>query len=225
MQLQLGFDRENSKRLAQFNNNLVWTPLKAKVEDDKNVTTATQINYKMSYTYLRKLFPTQNNRINLAVGASLFADANARIYNSLVNNVYGWDINAGVNIMGQATHDFNLGKHTLSVSYQLSAPVIVYNHSPNYLGNFPIARVFQHDDTSDWFSLGRFVAGVNNNYFYLHQQLSLDKRLSNGDKIKVTYHWDYSNNGYASHRYQNLITGISVGVLTSFSKHGSENKK
>lgn len=225
LQLQLGFDSENSNRLAQFNNTVVWTPLKAKVEDSKNVTSATQINYKMSYKYLRKIFPSHDDKIKIAVGASLFADANARMYNSLVNNVFGWDINLGLNIVGQATYDFNLGKHSFSASYQLGVPVIVYNHSPNYLGNFPIARVFQHDDTNDWLSLGRFVAGINSKYFYLHQHLSIDKNLSNGNKIRVTYSWDYSNNGYASHRYQNLITGISIGMLTSFSKRSSTTEK
>ena len=224
LQVQLGFDRENSNRLAQFNNTIVWTPLKAKVEDNKNVTTAIQFNYKMSYKYLRKIFPSQNDKIKLDAGASLFADANGRMYRSLVNNVFGWDVNLGLNIVGQATHDFNVGKHSFSASYQLGIPVIVYNHSPNYLGNFPIARVFKHDAAADWFSLGRFVSGVNSNYFYLHQQLSIDRHLSNGDKIRVTYNWDYSNNGYASHRYQNLIIGISVGMLTSFSKQGSANK-
>lgn len=224
LQLQLGLDRENSNRLAQFNNTVVWTPLKSKVEDIRNVTSATQINYKMSYKYLRKIIPSHDDRIKIVVGASLFADANVRVYKSLVNNVFGWDVNLGLNLVGQATHDFNLGKHAISTSYQIGVPVVVYNHSPNYLGNFPIARVFQNDDTTDWLSLGRFVAGVNSKYIYLHQQLSIDKILSNGNKIRVTYSWDYSNNGYVSHRYQNLITGISVGMLTSLSKRSSSNE-
>jgi hypothetical protein len=225
LQLRLGVDGENSKRLAQFNNTLIWTPLKAKVDDDKNVTSAIQFNYKMSYTYLRKIFLSQNDKIKIAAGASLFADANGRVYRSLINNVFGWDLNLGVNIVGQASHDFKLKEHSFSVSYQVGIPMIVYNHSPNYLGNFPVARVFQHDDAADWFSLGRFVPGINDKYFYLHQQLSIDRKLSNGDKIRLTYSWDYSDNDYASHRYQNLITGISIGMLTSFSKRGSTNNK
>ncbi len=224
LQVQIGFDRENSNRLSQFNNALVWTPLKAKVEDGKNVTSATQINYRMSYKYLRKIIPTQSDKIKLAVGVAMFADANARIYNSLANNVFGWDINVGLNMMAQATHNFKLRRHSLSASYQVALPLFVYNHSPNYLGNFPIATAFKNDDAADWFSLGRFVPGFNDKYFYLHQQVSIDKNLANGDKIRVTYSWDYSNNGYASHRYQNLITGISIGMLTSFSKKASANK-
>lgn len=225
LQLQLGFDRENSNRLAQFNNTLVWTPLKAKVDDAKNVTSATQLNYKMSYKYLWKVFPSQNNKIKIAVGASSFADANARMYGSLVNNVFGWDINLGLNMIGQATRNFNFKGRSFSASYQLGVPMIVYNHSPNYLGSYPVGKAFQQGEASDWFSLGRFVPCVNSKYFYLHQQLSIDKHLANGNKIRVTYSWDYSNNGYASHRYQNLITGVSVGLLTSFSKRSSTIKK
>jgi len=223
LQLQLGFDRETSKGFRQFDNTLVWTPLKAQVSDNKNVTSATQGNYKMSYKYLRNVTPSQN-KIKVSVGASLFADANVRIYNSLVNNIFGWDVNLGLNVVGQATRDFKLGKHSLSASYQLGVPLVVYNHSPNYLGTVPVGKAFEQKNDTNWSSLGRLVTGLSNKYFYLHQQFSVEKHLSSGDRLRLTYSWDYSNNGYASHRYQNLITGVSIGMLTSFSKKRTANK-
>jgi hypothetical protein len=221
IQLQLGLDRETLNSVRQFNSILLWTPLKAKVNDRKNVTSATQVNYRISYKYLMKVASTQNARIQVAIGPSLFADANARYYSSLINNQFGWDVNLGVNMVGQVTFPVNIRTRSFRINYQLGIPMVTYNHSPNYLGTYPIGKIFRQGETSDWFSLGRFIPGLSEKYFYMNQQVSIDRHFANGDKVRLTYSWSYSNNGYAEHRYQNLITGVSIGILSSFSRSGS----
>jgi hypothetical protein len=88
------------------------------------------------------------------------------------------------------------------------------------LGTPPIDANFEGKDLpgADWSSLGR-VTSIGRKYFYCNQQINLDKISANGNRIRLGYTWNYSNNGFASHRYQNIISGISIGILTNLSKN------
>jgi hypothetical protein len=224
-QLHIGNDRETTKSIVQFDNVFVWTPLSAQIDNAKYGTDAQQGNYRISYSYLRKLPKTQDNAVKFAVGGSVSGDFNMRFYTALANNVISWDINLGLNAVGRAQYDFQWGKHSFSTTYQLGLPILTYNHRPNYLGYFPIGAGFEGKagTSAPWSELGRTVLGVNGNYFYLTQQINLDKILQNGNRVRLGYNWQYSNNGFATHRYQNILSGLSIGILTNISKMNKTN--
>jgi hypothetical protein len=225
IQLHIGNDNERPKSIMQLDNALIWTPLSGVVKDAKYAVDAQQANYRFSYTYLRKLSKTQDNDFKIAVGGSASLDANARFY-PIQNNVVSWDINLGLNVVGRAQYDFRLGRHSLSASYQLSLPLLTYNHRPNYLGNFPVSVAFDGKEgtSTNWSELGRTVVGVNSKYFYLTQQINVDKLLHNGNRLRLGYNWQYSNNSFADHKYQNILSGLSFGILTNISKKPKEKE-
>jgi hypothetical protein len=226
LQINIGGEKDRAKSHSQFDNSLMWTPLSTKGVDAKYATSAQQFNIRTGYTYLRKLSRTPIPNINFAVGGSLTMDVNARIYGSLSNNIIAWDANLGLNVVGRAQRDFSIRNRSFSISYQLGLPLLTYNHSPNYLGYFPISVGFEDKGGSkvDWLSLGRVIAGVNSNYFYLTQQINLDKINANGNRIRLGYNWRYANNGFATHRYQNILSGLTFGILTNFSKNQTLQK-
>jgi hypothetical protein len=219
IQLNIGGETDRPKSYSKLDNIVLWTPLSTNVANDKYSTSAQQGNIRISYSYLRKLPKTQDKAVKIAVGGSFYTDANLRIYTSLSNNVFGWDANIGLNVMGRAQHDFTFKNRSLSVSYQLGLPILTYNHAPNYLGNFPISGGFEDKGgvNYNFGSLGRFVAGVNSDYFYLNQQISLDKINATGNRFRLSYSWQYANNSYATHRYQNILNGFTFGILTNIS--------
>jgi hypothetical protein len=225
VQLHIGNDRETTKSIVQFDNALIWTPLSAEIDNAKYATDAQQGNYRISYAYLRKLPKTQDNTVKFAVGGSVYADFNMRFYSALANNVISWDGNIGLNVLGRAQYDFQWGRHSFSTTYQLGLPLLTYNHRPNYLGYFPLQAGFEGKEGTSvpWSDLGRTVLGVNSNYFYLTQQINLDKILQNGNRIRLGYNWQYSNNGFATHKYQNILSGLSIGILTHLSKMNKPN--
>jgi hypothetical protein len=220
LQIHIGSEKDRPKSYSQFDNALMWTPLSTKGVDAKYATSAQQGNVRIGYTYLRKLSKTPIEALKFAVGGSAYLDVNARIYSALSNNIFGWDANLGLNVVGRAERDFQFKNRSFSISYQLGLPLLTYNHSPNYLGFFPISSGFEDKggQSIDWFSLGRLVAGINGNYFYLNQQINLDKINDNGNRIRLSYDWRYANNGFATHRYQNILSGFTFGILTNFSK-------
>jgi hypothetical protein len=223
-QLHIGNDYERPKSISQFDNAFIWTPLTGQVKDVRYEPTAQQANYRISYAYLRKLAKTQGNSVKIAVGGSVSSDVNARFY-PIQNNLVSWDINLGLNIVGRAQYDFQLKRHSFSMTYQLGLPLLTYNHSPNYLGSLPLSAGFEGKagTGTNWSALGRGVVGVNSNYFYLTQQINLDKIMHNGNKIRLGYNWQYANNGFVGHKYQNILSGFSLGVLTNFSKKTKGN--
>jgi hypothetical protein len=223
-QFRIGNERDKTKNFAQFENTFAWIPLNSTVKNANYAHGATEINDRMGFTYLRKLAKTADKSFKIAVGGTAFFDLNYREYGSIAagksNNVFSWDINLGLQAVGRVTRDFAFKNRSFSASYQLGLPVLAYNHRPSYLGIPPIEANFEGKDNpgANWNSLGR-VTTINSKYFYLNQQINLDKINANGNRIRLSYTWNYSNNGFASHRYQNIISGISIGVLTNFSKN------
>jgi hypothetical protein len=210
----LGNDKETAKVGTQFNTALVWTPLST------TGSSAQQGNVRLGYTYLRKLAKTQESKLKIAVGGSVSTDFNVRFYSALDNNSVSWDVNLGLNAVGRVQHDFTVKKHSFTASYALELPVLTYNHRPNYLGYFPLGLAFDGKEgtSADFAPLGRGVVGVNGNYFYFNQHLTLDKLMTNGNRLRLGYNWSYANNGFATHKYQNVLSGFSFGLLTNLSK-------
>lgn len=220
LQLNLGGETERPKIYTKLDNTLIATLLNANIANDKYATRATQIQGMMSYAYLRKLWKTQDSFLKLSFGASVFVNANVRNYSALSNNTFSWDGNVGLNVIGKVQHDFLFKNKSFSMSYQLGLPVVAYNLRPNYIGFIPISAVVEGENGKNlnWQSLGRFVGGINSKYLYLNQQINLDKINANGNRLRLSYTWNYANNGFASHRYQNLTGSLSIGILTNFSK-------
>jgi hypothetical protein len=223
-QFRIGNDKDKTKSFSKFENAFAWIPLSTTVKNVNYGHSADQLNNRMGYTYLRKMAKPIGNSFYVAVGGTAFFDLNYRSYNSLIvgkaNNVNSWDINLGLQATGKISKDFEFKNRSFSASYQLGLPILAYNHRPSYLGIPPIEANFEGKDGAgaDWNSLGR-VTSIGSKYFYLNQQINLDKINANGNRIRLSYTWNYSNNGFISHQYQNIISGISIGVLTNFSKN------
>lgn len=226
VQLNLGNEKDKAKRFSQFENTFAWIPLRSTVENENYAGSATQINNRTSYTYLRKLLKKESIPFNIAVGAATFLDVNYRTYSNLItgkaNNANSWDINLGLQAVAKASKNFEFKNRSFSASYQLGLPLIAFNHRPDYIGLPPIESIFEgKDDVGvDWKGLGRTTT-IGSKYFYLNQQIMLEKIKSNGNRIRLAYNWNYSNNGFARHRYQNIISGISFGFVTNLSKNSS----
>jgi hypothetical protein len=223
-QFRIGNERDRTKNFSQFENTFAWIPLSSTVKNENYGHGATEMNDRLGFTYLRKLAKTADKTFKISVGGTAFFDLNYRQYNSIAvgksNNVFSWDVNLGLQAVGRVTRDFEFKNRSFSASYQLGLPILAYNHRPSYLGLPPIGANFQGKDLpgADWNSLGRMTT-IGSKYFYLNQQINLDKISANGNRIRLGYNWNYSNNGFASRRYQNIISGISIGILTNLSKN------
>ncbi len=133
----------------------------------------------LSYASMHRVMP-DNKHFSWFVGGSVFSVGNGQYYLANVNNILSYDIPTGIAAATYLQKPFRFWRKNLVASTQLSLPLVAYNLRPTYIGfsnedflktqtgvvAFPILLLF------DW-------------------RWSVELPLSNQNKIRLTYRWEY----------------------------------
>lgn len=133
----------------------------------------------LSYTALKRL-KSDETRFKWYLGGQFFVLGNGMYYPANVNNLFSFNIPVGLAAATYLSKDVHFLKKDWHVSTSLSLPLVAYNMRPNYLG-------FINTDLSD----AKFGVSSLHNYWALDWRWSLEFPLSNSNRFRVTYRWEY----------------------------------
>lgn len=133
----------------------------------------------LSYAAMHRVLP-DNKRFSWYFGGSVFSNGNGQYYLASVNNVLSYDIPTGIAAATYLQKSFRFWRKNLVASTQLTLPLVAYNLRPTYIG----------------FSNDNFLK-TQTGIVALPKLLQFDWRwsvelpLSNNNKIRLTYRWEY----------------------------------
>lgn len=135
----------------------------------------------LSYSALHR-FRADNQRFRWYVGGSVFSNGNGQYYVANVNNILSYDVPTGIAAATYVQKNFRFWRKNLVASSQLTLPLLAYNLRPTYIG-------FSNEDFLK--AQTGFVALPK--LFQLDWRWSVELPLSNQNKIRLTYRWEYLN--------------------------------
>ncbi|MBL7816212.1 MAG: hypothetical protein JNL70_14430 [Saprospiraceae bacterium] len=133
----------------------------------------------LNYSLLHRIKP-DNQQFRWYVGGSVFSNGNGQYYLANVNNELSYDVPTGLAASTFLQKNIRFWRKNLIVSTQMTLPLIAYNLRPTYIG-------FSNEDF--------YKAQTGFTYFPQHLQFdwrwSIELPLSNQNKIRLTYRWEY----------------------------------
>lgn len=133
----------------------------------------------LSYAAMHRILP-DNKQLRWYVGGSVFSNGNGQLYLANVNNELSYDIPTGVAAATFMQKNFRFWRKNLVASTQLSVPLVAYNLRPTYIG-------FSNDN---FLSAQTGVVALPK-LLQLDWRWSVEYPLSNGNKFRLTYRWEY----------------------------------
>jgi hypothetical protein len=133
----------------------------------------------LSYAAMRRVLGDEK-RFRWYVGGSVFSNGNGQYYLANVNNELSYDVPTGLAAATFLQKNFRFWRKNLVASTQLTLPLVAYNLRPTYIGfsneNFLTAQT-------------GFVAFPK--LLQLDWRWSVELPLSNHNKLRMTYRWEY----------------------------------
>ena len=133
----------------------------------------------LSYAAMHRILP-DNKLCQLFVGGSVFSNGNGQYYLGNVNNSLSYDFPSGIAAGAFVQKNFRLFRRNWVASSQLSLPLVAYNLRPTFIG-------FSNEDFLT--TQTGFVAIPK--LFQLDWRWSVEYPLSNNNKLRLTYRWEY----------------------------------
>jgi hypothetical protein len=177
-ELHLGSERISEKWFKQFD---LWgniNEIKSRVDKGYN-SVAYGFRYGISQTWAKRILP-QRHGFRWYVGGGVFHTSSMGYYQNNVNNLFSYNVPTGISASSFLTRDFRLFKRNWLLSTQLTVPILAYNARPNYLG-----FVNEENFTQD------FGIVTVNKLLHLDWKWQIDLPLSNGNRLRAIYRWDY----------------------------------
>lgn len=211
-ELHVGFERINDQWFKQFD---LWgnvNRLQSRIDNGYN-SLAYGFRYGAIYTVNKRIAPNQS-KFKLYVGGSVFHTSSMGYYEGNVNNIFSFNIPTGIAASGFLSRDLRLFRRNWSLSTQLTMPILSYNARPTYLG-FVEEENFLED-----FGIVSF-----NKLLYFDWRWQIDLPLSNGNRLRAIYRWDYMDDRHVGR----LRVGTQTFLIQSlfnipFRKVKPENK-
>ena len=179
-ELHLGSERINSKWFKQFD---FWgnaNNIRSRVSKGYN-NAAYGFRYGMYQTWAHRVVPN-NKDFKLYIGGTLFHSSSMGYYPGNVNNIFSYNVPTGVGASAFLMKDFHFLRRNWILSTQLMVPVLVYNARPSFIG-FASEESFTKD----------FGINTVNKLLNIDWRWQIDLPLSNGNRLRAIYRWDYMN--------------------------------
>lgn len=133
----------------------------------------------LSYAAMHRVLP-DNKQFRWYVGGSVFSNGNGQLYLANVNNELSYDIPTGVAAATFLQKNFRFWRKNWVASTQLTLPLVAYNLRPTYIG-------FSNDN----FLTAQTGIVALPKLLQLDWRWSVEYPLSNGNKFRLTYRWEY----------------------------------
>jgi hypothetical protein len=178
--LQTGYERQSEKWLKQFD---VWGGFhfaQSRVRNGYN-----KIGYAsrggLSYSAMRRI-KADDSRFCWYLGGTVLGAVNFLYYGGNVNNQYSYNAPIGLGASTIIQKNRRFWRRNLVFQSQLTMPVAAVNLRPTYIG-------FTNEDflkaQTGFLSL--------HNWLYLDWRWSVEIPLSTGNKWRLIYRWEYSD--------------------------------
>ena len=170
-------------------------------------------DYDLSTEFLYRVFDNKSNRLHLWAGATLNGFADIKSIPSLQNASSCISLFGDLGATGLLQYDFAFNKSKshpwLTTYFKLNLPLYGFANRPNfaYVGNPTINQQLTEALFGWKETFGKFFPGVNTD-------LGLYLNLLNGNRIGLTYRWDYLTTGKkGTYRYDNAIHSFNLSFM------------
>ena len=133
----------------------------------------------ISYSAMHRVM-ADNQRFKWYVGGSVFTNGNGQYYLASVNNILSYDFPTGIAAATYLQKPFRFWRKNLVASTQLFIPLVAYNLRPTYIG-------FSNED----FLKAQTGVVALPKLLQFDWRWSVELPLSNQNKIRLTYRWEY----------------------------------
>ena len=133
----------------------------------------------ISYAAMHRV-KADNPRFKWFVGGSVFTNGNGQYYLASVNNQLSYDFPTGLAAATFLQKPFRFWRKNLVASTQLMLPLVAYNLRPTYIG-------FSNED---FLSAQTGIVALPK-LLQFDWRWSVELPLSNQNKIRLTYRWEY----------------------------------
>lgn len=159
-------------------------------ESVANTSKLENLGAEIDHFYLRKVYSLYDEKINFFTGLSANISGNMRDHSRFTNNSLSYDQANSLSINVQTEYDFTLFKRNFSAKLRSYIPIYTFIVRPSFASSTPIGFINQQSsDISAYFESGHHTS--INNYFRWVNLFDLEYHLKNGNKLKLTYSWDY----------------------------------
>ena len=170
-------------------------------------------DYDFSTEFLYRVYDNNSNRLHLWAGATLGGFVDIKSIPSLQNAATTISIFGNLGATGLMQYDFAIDKSKnhpwLTTYFKLNMPLYGIANRPNfaYVGNPAINQELTETLFGCKETFGKFFLGVNTD-------LGLYLNLLNGNRIGLTYRWDYLTTGKkGTYRYDNAIHSFNLSFM------------
>ena len=170
-------------------------------------------DYDFSTEFLYRVYDSKSDRLHLWAGATLGGFVDIKSIPSLQNasNSISFFGNLGATGLLQYDFAFNKSKNHpwLTTYFKLNMPLYGFANRPNYayIGNPTINQELIETLFGSKETFGKLFPGVNTD-------LGLYLNLLNGNRIGLTYRWDYITTGKkGTYRYDNAIHSFNLSFM------------
>ncbi len=146
----------------------------------------------IDYFYLRKFSEINDKNITLFAGLSINIGGNIRDHSRYVNNSISYEQVNSLNINFQSEYNFTLFKRDFQLIYRTYSPFYAFVLRPSFASSVPEGFI---DQTGNNFKA--YLESCNhltfNKYFRWNNSFDLCYILKNGNKLRLSYGWDFYN--------------------------------
>jgi hypothetical protein len=177
-ELHMGSEKLSDKWHKSFD---IWggfNYVKTRVDNGYN-SISYAYRYGLNYMLLKRIKPSET-RFKWYLGGQFYHIGNGMYYASNVNNLLSFDLPVGFAASTIIFKDISFWRRTWHLSSSLTIPIAAVNARPNYLGF--IGNDFT--DTQIGFS-------SLHNLLFIDWRWMIDFPISNGNRFRFTYRWDY----------------------------------
>ena len=177
-ELHLGVERISDRWFKQFDSWGSFNLSRSYVTKGYNYS-AYLFRAGISYAAMHRVLANEK-RFQWYVGGSVFSNGNGAVYNGSVNNQLSYDVPTGLAAATFLQKNIRFWRKNLTLSTQLTLPLIAYNLRPTYIGlsndNFLTAQ-------TGFTALPKLLQ--------FDWRWSVELPLSNRNKFRLTYRWEY----------------------------------
>jgi hypothetical protein len=200
-ELHTGSERISEKRFKQFD---FWgngNNIQSRVNQGYNYS-AYGFRYGISYMQAYRILP-QNPNFKLYVGGSVFHTSSMGYYPGNVNNIFSYNAPTGLAASAFLMKNITFLKKKWVLSTQLAIPVLAYDARPSYIGFVDVQNL-----TKD------FGIVSLNKLLNIDWRWQIDYPLSNGNRLRAIYRWDYMSDTHNGH-LQAATHSFSIQMMSN----------
>lgn len=171
------------------------------------------INIDSKTDFLYRFYDSKRNRLHLWAGGGIETFYDIKEIPAMMNAAMGASVFENLCAEGMLSYDFAFirgGSHNLLTAYgKLTLPVagLVVRPGYAYMDNYTSDINMANTILQDYETFGKWFPGVGTD-------IGLNFNLLNGNRIGVSYRWDYLTTGHkGTYRFDNALHSVNLNLM------------